>query len=190
MKVDTPFSCTLCGECCSGSMRVFLNTYDLYKIGRFYKLNHTEELFQKGLVEWADGQNDLQLPKIRFKSYPFPFCPFLMNDFSEELGLRGLCSLHPDHKPLVCKLAPLAREVDLDTGRDSFSFIPPHPDCPGCGKGDPIDIENEKETLREELVYERELYRLLREREESPETIRELYLFSLDRDFKERFPSV
>ena len=119
------------------------------------------------------------LPKIRFKSYPYPFCPFLVNDFSEEEGLRGLCSLHPDHKPLVCKLAPLAREVDLDNGEDDFTFIPPHPDCPGCGKGEPIDIEQQRNALKEELDYEIRCYELLREREKEPDRIKELFLFSL-----------
>ena len=134
MNIETPFSCTLCGECCSGSMKVFLNRYDLYKIGKFYKLKHSEELFQKGFVEWADGQNNLSLPKIRFKTYPFSFCPFLMNDFSEEQGLRGLCTLHPYHKPLVCKLAPLAREVDLETGSDFFFLCPPPSGLSGMRK--------------------------------------------------------
>ena len=175
------FSCTLCGECCSGSMEIFLNSHDLYKMARFLGKHHTRELFEAKLIEWAPGQNGLTLPKIRFKTSPFPFCPFLINDFQEDRGLRGLCSLHPEHKPLVCKLAPLTRELDLETGEDLFGFIPPHPECPGCGKGEPLDEESIRAELREELALEIQYYRLLSEAaEKGPEKVRELFLFSLE----------
>ena len=81
MTGEQVFSCTLCGECCSGNMEVFLNSYDLYKIGRFFNKHHTKELFDSNLLEWAPGQNGLTLPRIRFKKKPFPFCPFLINDY-------------------------------------------------------------------------------------------------------------
>ena len=184
--ISQRFSCSLCGECCSGSMRVFLNSYDLYKICRFLKEKHTTALFERQLVEWGEGQNGLKLLKIRFKSHPFPFCPFLINNFQEETGLRGLCSLHADHKPLICKLAPLTRELDLDTGEDKFGFIPPHADCPGCGRGDPVDKGSVKRDLQEELNYETAYYRLLREyAEKKTGDLREPFLFSPDRPFQE-----
>ena len=178
--MDNKFTCTLCGECCSGSMKVFLNPYDLYKMGRFLKLSHTEELFEKKLITWDLGQNGITLPRILFKTYPFSFCPFLINDFNENDGLRGRCSLHPDHKPLVCYLAPLTRELDLESGEDSFGFVPPHPDCPGCGKGERVDKETvkqeRKDELEKEILYYRRLSRLSKE---SPEEIPSLFLFDL-----------
>ncbi|OQY31110.1 MAG: hypothetical protein B6241_14785 [Spirochaetaceae bacterium 4572_59] len=178
------FSCTLCGECCSGTMEVFLNPYDLYKMGRFLNMSHSIELFEKKLIEWAPGQNSLLLPKIRFKTEPFSFCPFLINDYQDELGLRGLCSLHPEHKPLVCHLAPLTRQIDLETGEDSFGFIPPHPDCPGCGRGEEIREDLVRKELKSELAHEMTYYQILSDRAEGhPEKIRGLFLFDLNKSF-------
>jgi len=176
------FNCTLCGECCSGTMKVFVNSYDLFKIGRFLKMSHTEELFRKGLVVLDNGQNGLRLPRIQFKTRPFQFCPFLINDFQEETGLRGLCSLHPQHKPLVCRLAPLYRELDLEASTDEFKFILPHPACPGPGGDIVLDPDREREDLKEELEFEKRYYTLLSQSEEDPSF---LWNFSLDRPFSE-----
>jgi hypothetical protein len=72
-------------------------------------------------------------------------CPFLVNDIDHEGTYRGLCSLHPDAKPLVCALSPLAREVDADfnsgTVAETWSFVPPVSHCPGVGHGPEIAIE-------------------------------------------------
>ena len=178
------FNCTLCGECCSGDMKVFLNPYDLYKMGTFLKLSHTKELFEKNLICLDSGQNGINLPRILFKTYPFQFCPFLINDFDEETGLRGLCSLHPGHKPLVCALAPLTRELDLEKGTDSFGFVPPHPECPGCGEGDEILPESIIKEKAEELRLEKQYYeRLSRLIPDNPEQISEIFLFDLTKPF-------
>ncbi len=175
------FSCTLCGECCSGEMRVFLNPLDIFRIGRFLKLEHSSELFKRRLLMLDKGQNGLQLPRIRFKEKPFLFCPFLINDFDEERGLRGLCSLHPEHKPLVCRLAPLSRHLDLNSGEEEFEFILPHPDCPG-GKTDRIlDPDRERDLLAEDLGLETRYYRLLSAHEEDPGF---LWNFPLDQPYK------
>jgi len=180
------FTCTLCGECCSGDMKVFLNSYDLYRMAQFHNMAETGELFDRNLVMMEEGQNGLLLPRIRFKSNPYPFCPFLINDFSEEKGLRGLCSLHPDHKPLVCRLAPLTRTLDLDSREEQFDFIPPHPGCPGCGRGDRLNPEVIGKEMREELDFEMRYFRLLRQcarqREEIPDR---LFRFSVSRRFEE-----
>jgi len=162
------FSCTLCGECCSGDMKVFLNSYDLYKMGRKLKMEHTLELFEKGYVSLDWGQNGLRLPRIQFKTKPFPFCPFLMNDFQEERGLLGLCSLHPVYKPLVCKLAPLYREIDLQEDTDKLNFILPHPACPGQREDQILDPKKEREQLKNELEFEMRYYRLLSHGDSDP----------------------
>ncbi len=188
---DQSFSCTLCGECCSGDMKIFPNIFDIYRMGIYLKMTHSRELFEQGILEWSVGQNGINLPKIRFKTYPYPFCPFLINDFDEEKGLRGLCSLHPDLKPLICKLAPLSREVDLETGLDQFSFIPPHPECPGCGRGQAIDIQSLRRELKEELEFEVRYYHLLAETaSKDPSVIRDLFLFQLNMPPEELLPLV
>jgi len=176
------FSCTLCGECCSGDMKVFLNSHDLYKMGRFLKLTHTGELFSRRLVILDRGQNGLLLPRILFKTKPFSFCPFLVNDFQEETGLRGLCSLHPDSKPLVCRMAPLCREIDLEKKTDTFTFILPHPACPGPEGGNILEPSAEREAMKEELELEMRYYRLLSgpDRDLTP-----LWNFPLDRPYRE-----
>jgi Fe-S-cluster containining protein len=163
-------------------MRVFTGSLDIYRMGRFLGLRHSSELFARRLLMLDEGQNGLKLPRIRFKEKPFPFCPFLINDFDEERGLRGLCSLHPDHKPLVCRLAPLNRHLDLDSEEDRLEFILPHPDCPG-GKSDAIlDPHREREQLAEDLERERRYYRLLSGNEDDPGF---LWNFPLDRSFDE-----
>ncbi|MDC7242082.1 MAG: hypothetical protein PQJ50_17140, partial [Spirochaetales bacterium] len=104
-----------------------------------------------------------------FKTKPFQFCPFLVNDFDEETGLRGLCSLHLIHKPLVCRLAPLTRQIDLESGSDEFDFILPHPECPGGDQDQWIDPATERAALKKELDFELRYYRLLSANEEAPE---------------------
>ena len=176
LKDKIKFGCTLCGECCSGSMKVFLNSYDLYKMGRFLGMSHSRELFDRKLVVLDRGQNGLFLPRILFKTKPLSFCPFLTNDYDEELGLRGLCRLHLIHKPLVCRLAPLTRNIDLDSGTDEFDFILPHPGCPGGEEDAWIDPEAEREGLKGELDFELRYYRLLSASEEAPDFLWNFHL--------------
>ncbi len=180
------FCCTLCGECCSGSMKVFVNSHDLYKMGRFLKFSHSEELFKKGYVKMEEGQNGLTLPRLRFKKKPFPFCPFLMNDLGEDGVLRGRCSLHLKHKPLVCRLAPLHRELNLDTGEEAFDFILPHPGCPGKAGEGIICVEEERRVLGPELDFERRYYALLSRKADNPAF---LWHFPLTGNFEETLKS-
>lgn len=133
-------------------------------MARYLSLDHTEELMKKGYVLITRGQNGILLPQIRFKTSPFPFCPFLINDLTEDGTLRGLCSLHPHHKPLVCSLAPLGRVYDFDkplTKRAEYTYIRPTPECTGCEKGAPLPLADMEESLKSEIIYEEEFYRLL-----------------------------
>ena len=181
MTREIQFGCTLCGECCSGSMKVFVNSHDLYKMASFLKMSHSSELFKHHYIMLDRGQNALSLPRIRFKSRPFPFCPHLVNDFQEGKGLRGLCSLHLDHKPLICRLAPLSRNLNLKTGEEDFNFILPHPGCPGPSIPQILKVEDEKKTLAKELSYEKRYYQLLSDNEENPHF---LWNFPLNRPFE------
>ena len=137
-------------------------------MGRFLGLKHSSELFEKELVILDRGQNELLLPRIRFKTKPFSFCPFLINDFDEETGLTGRCSMHLVHKPLVCRLAPLTRKIDLDSGDDEFEFTLPHPSCPGKDQDEYLDPEAERKDLAEELDFELRYYGLLSTHEDDP----------------------
>ncbi|WP_168203531.1 YkgJ family cysteine cluster protein [Oceanispirochaeta crateris] len=184
MDAVTPkihFDCTLCGECCCGSMKVFLNSYDLFKMASFLKMNHSDELFKRHFVILDQGQNTLNLPRIRFKTKPFPFCPHLINDLQEDLGLRGLCSLHKEHKPLICQLAPFSRKLDLKTGEDEFTYTLPHPGCPGSSGIRVLNIEEEKASLAKELDFEKRYYTLLSQNEEDSQF---LWSFPLTQTFE------
>ncbi len=110
-------------------------------------LGSVKELKTRGLVTLVresvgPGQTAWR-PRIRFRSRPVSQCPFLVNDIDAQGDYRGLCSLHPDAKPLVCALSPLAREVeDPGTGpvAETWSFVPPVEGCPGVGRGSPLSV--------------------------------------------------
>jgi Fe-S-cluster containining protein len=135
IKKSYQFSCAQCGYCCSGEQLVLLNFYDIWKIAKFLKFNSAQELFHKGYLEFHYNEHNVYIPKIKFKTKPWKFCPFLVNSMEGDSRLKGSCSLHPLHKPLICSLAPLAREIDFSANKEQYFFIKPAPDCPGvCSK--------------------------------------------------------
>lgn len=136
------FSCTLCGECCRGDQVVRLNGEDIGLLCRFTGLKDLEALEAAGLVERVCEAPGFARPRIRFRKRPFRFCPFLENDLGEDGLLRGLCRLHPDGKPLVCHLAPLAREVDDDgmLARETWQAVAPVDGCPGMDRGAALEL--------------------------------------------------
>jgi len=83
-------------------------------------------------------------PRIRFRTHPIRQCPFLVNDVGDDGVYRGLCSLHPHFKPLVCTLSPLTRDVeDPGTGpvTETWSAVAPVEGCPGWGRGEAQAVE-------------------------------------------------
>ena len=133
------FNCTCCGECCRGDMHVYLNPDDLILIARFLGLNSTRLLFERSIVIIDDERDGAPRPRLRFGSGRTGCCPFLENrldETDEGFNLKGLCRLHPDHKPLVCILAPLFRTVELPEGAETWGFKQPLPGCPGCAEMD------------------------------------------------------
>ena len=169
------FECVLCGECCRGDQKVWLNPADLERLTVHLGLPAEEApdaldlLGKKRIVVVEEGQHGVPRPRLRFLLTPVgPSCRFLVNDMGEDGRLRGRCSLHyTDAKPLVCRLAPLARTVDLADGSEEWREVPPVIGCPGWG-GDPppdegrtIAAPNLSSGLRgemdEETVYFREL---------------------------------
>jgi len=113
-------------------MHVYLNPDDLLLMAERSGFCSTRELFDHGLVIIDHGRNNAPLPRLRFREAAVKCCPFLENRLEEDGRLYGLCGLHPGSKPLVCILAPLFREVDLDAADDIWGFKPPLPGCPGC----------------------------------------------------------
>jgi len=66
-----------------------------------------------------------------------------VNSLTPSGRYRGLCALHPDFKPLVCALSPLAREVEVHGSVETelWSFVSPVPGCPGEGRGPRLPVE-------------------------------------------------
>jgi len=159
------FECTRCGNCCSGEQQVNLNPYDLYKMAVYKGYNHTRELFENNIVHLVQAQNNAWIPQIKFKSIKRKkrqsFCPFLINELDEHDKLLGLCSLHPDKKPLICAMAPAGRIQDFKNNSEEYIFVKPAADCPG------VDIQKENKlsdlilSKKKELDYEKRFLKML-----------------------------
>ncbi len=155
------FNCTMCGNCCTGDMTVHLHLYDLYKMGKYLELNHTEYLFKRNLVKLYAAENNTWQPVIRFKRKPFKFCPFLNNEMDEQGNLISLCDLHPDYKPLICAMAPVGRVADLGEKNDEFIFVKPAPDCPGVEAEQVQYLSQVTQEFDKELEYQKRYFHLL-----------------------------
>jgi hypothetical protein len=142
-------------------MNVFLNIYDLYKLLKFTGYTKSEDLFKNKIVELIIGQKDALVPKIRFKRSALVFCQFLENELSEKNILYGKCKLHPNKKPLICKLSPIARQIDLSTEEIKYKLLEPAPGCPGMDQPEQNDLSNILSILVDELEFENRFYILL-----------------------------
>ena len=131
-----PFECKVCGECCREDQAVWLSEADLEALAQHLSLT-LQALIDGRYVVMEEGQNGVVRAKMRFASTPVgKSCPFLVNDLDENHRLWGKCSLHETQaKPLVCRLAPLARSVDVNTGEEEWRVVPPVLGCPGWEKG-------------------------------------------------------
>lgn len=150
------FKCTLCGNCCTGDQKVHLNLYDLYRMSRFHNYDNTKSLFDAGLIHLIKTDNGVFLPRIRFKVKPFCFCPFLINEEKQ-----GICKLHPDHKPLICSMAPLGRVVDFENNSETYYLIEPAPDCPGMKSKVVNQLQDFKDEYATHLSYQERFFKLL-----------------------------
>ncbi len=162
------FACTQCGNCCSGDQIVRLNLYDLYRMALFLGLSNTRLLFDKGYVALHSDENESLRPRIVFKSFrskgkTMRFCPFLQNSLDERGVLKGLCRLHPAHKPLICSLAPLGRVVDFSQSgiKEKFIFVKPAPDCPGVERSVKNKLDDVRLEFRQHLSFEKRYFLLL-----------------------------
>lgn len=162
------FACTMCGHCCTGDQKVHLNHYDLFKMGRYFKFNNTNDLFKNDYLHLQLGQNGYWFPQIKFKTFRYnsrnqhhTFCPFLSNEFTNKMELMGKCTLHPQHKPLICSLAPVGRKLNIDSGQEQYLFIKPAPDCKGVEVKKENSLTALKEKYKLELMYEYQFFNLL-----------------------------
>ncbi len=156
------FECTLCGDCCVGQQEVLLNWYDLYKMARFLGFEHTHDLFAEKWVELAqDPGHSVWRPRIRFKEKPLRFCPFLINELQDDGQLKGYCQLHPEHKPLVCALAPVGCRYDSETKHTDFMLVPPTEDCPGMQSEQWNDLQAYLRPFKEELNFQSLFFEVL-----------------------------
>lgn len=173
------FDCKCCGECCSGLMKVFLNPEDLVLMANYLEINSTSDLFSRGLVIIDRERSNAPLPRIRFKGGRLKFCPFIENRLDNDGRLYGLCSLHPNHKPLVCMLAPHCREYDSSTGKEEWSALPPVEGCPGWSdelESEPVEItEDFRKRLDRESLFFRELEQMIGQADEN-EIIKRFYI--------------
>jgi len=155
------FECTQCGDCCRGDMRVELGLYDLYKLALFLKFTSSKELIANGYVHLQQHPQGVWMPYLRFKTYPARFCPFLINEADDQQYWRGLCSLHPHAKPLVCALSPVGRVLDFDASQDDYVFVKPSEDCPGLDSRKKNLLSDVKAAYGEELDYQERFFRIL-----------------------------
>jgi Fe-S-cluster containining protein len=180
------FRCTLCGNCCTGSQQVHLNPFDLYKMARFLTFDSTQNLFSTGLVMLIKTERGVWLPRIRFKRKPFRFCPFLINEET-----RGLCKLHPDHKPLICSMAPVSRVMDFKQNTETWHLAPPVDDCPGMLSDKPNRLTQFKMDYETELLWQKRFFAILDQvqyKHWSQETFRtRLYVLDTTKPFEGQF---
>ena len=182
------YQCRLCGQCCSGTMEVYLNPGDLHALGLFLRLSHTDELYRKGLIKDSPGQYRIPWPRLWFRGRPPRFCPFVENHWSESGGIKALCRLQNKAKPLICRLAPVTRTADLETGEEAFRLTPPVAGCPGFESSRPQTMEKYLLPLRRELSEEVRFFKILRkalDQGEKPEDLSRFFRFRLDRPWEE-----
>ncbi len=188
------FQCTRCGNCCTGDQEVFLNLYDLYKMARALGFLHTRDLFTKIVVTLERSQQDVFFPKIRFRTRPFKFCPFLHHESIEPDETITSCALHPDHKPLICHLAPVGRVLDMANNNDYYVFVKPAPDCPGVHSSRENLLSDWLEGLEQELEYQKTFFTILEHiksfRWNKKQTLEALYFFDVTLPFPEIITSL
>jgi Fe-S-cluster containining protein len=188
------FECTKCGNCCCGDISITLNLYDLYKMARFLNIKTTKELFNKNYVRLSKHEHNVWIPEIQFKRSPLKFCPFLINDADDKNYNQGLCSLHPEHKPLICSLAPVGRIVDFYDDSDEYVFIKPATDCPGVDSKIENKLSEKIAKYDIELCYQKRFFKILEELKDSDYSKayyqERLYSFSVNIEFDKIIQSI
>lgn len=169
---SSKFECRICGECCRDGQKVWLNPVDMERLAVHLGLEGRGELEERRIVVVEPGEHGVLRPRLYFPPGPAgTSCRFLINDLDESGRLWGRCSLHGNAaKPLVCRLAPLSREIDLDDGTEKWMEVPPVIGCPGWGDTPPppdgrnIPQPELEPGIREDLEGEIEYFKNLSEK--------------------------
>ncbi|MCG8526984.1 MAG: YkgJ family cysteine cluster protein [Opitutales bacterium] len=154
------FDCTSCGECCRGDIEIRLNLNDLQKMVRHLGLQNAGELFDEDLIDLVPQEGGGYRVTIQFRENLIKFCPFLENRLENDGELKGFCQLHPYQKPLVCKMAPVGREIEFPD-MERWFFSEPIEGCPGCRSAKSCDLKSDLENWKDELEAERQYYQVL-----------------------------
>lgn len=106
------------------------------------------------IVFWPIGAKMGILPEYA----PSNMCPFLkplrmVYAFHQE---KTPSTAHPlamgcilkDHKPDICKFAPIGLLRGMETGRLSFCHVKPNKFCPACNSRDKVELKNYLNSLR------------------------------------------
>lgn len=164
-------------------------------MARFLKMKSTRELLDQNYVRlFKHVEYNVWLPEIQFRTIPLKFCPFLINDADDKNYIQGLCSLHPEYKPLVCSMAPIGRILDFEEFSDQFAFLKPAPDCPGIDEQKENHISEDIAAFSDELNLQKRFFRILEQLKEadySKEYYQEnLYQINVDLDFYDIIKSI
>jgi len=159
-KSSIPFKCQLCGDCCRGDMTIPLNLNDLQKMTKHLKLSSAHELTEKSYIQWQSDDNSVWRPVMKFRNPPYDFCPFLSNKVEDDGSVKGLCTLHPYKKPLVCNLAPMGKILNEDDSV-SWCLVPPTENCPGMNSKEIFSASEILNKLRTEMSRENTYFRVL-----------------------------
>lgn len=165
-------------------MDIFLNLFDLYKIGRHLKMKNSKELFSGSIIELVKGQNNMFIPKLKFKKTVYQFCPFIINDVDPDYNVKGFCSLHPYIKPLVCILAPVSKVFDPEIEKTEYRYTAPTLNCPGDKDKTRNNLKDTIEVVKKEIEYDNIFFTILDKIKEAEITDYEkIYYFDLDQNF-------
>jgi hypothetical protein len=149
------------GQCCRKRNYLQVSIADILQIvsspaAALLGVRSTADLFGRNpplVVCLFNEEYGLQLPYIRFKAegsdpYLAPedasdcVCPFLFPieevNRIHRIATQEGCARNAHgcvllrHRPKVCRLSPLGAFAGLETGRLSYVYAPPTPDCPAC----------------------------------------------------------
>ncbi len=155
-------------------------------MARFLEFDSTDQLFTANLVKLIETEQGVWLPRMRFKRKPFRFCPFLINEET-----RGICRLHPDHKPLICAMAPIARVIDFEHDRETWHLAPPVDDCPGMQSKESNKLSDFQREYEQELHRQKRFFALLNRAQflawDKESYQKKFYQLDTNRPFEEQF---
>ncbi len=96
------FSCDGCGECCKNRDDILLNAYDIFRLSKGLNMSDSQ-IIQMYCEIYIGPTSNIPIVRVRFEN---GVCGFLKNN---------RCTIHA-FKPSVCKLYPLGRGMEGESG--------------------------------------------------------------------------